>query len=148
MRFHAVLQLHGKTATGISVPAEVVERLGSGKRPAVRVTFNDFTYRTTVAPMGGEFLVPVSAQIRESAGVTAGDALDIEIELDTEPREIPMPPDLAEALVGEAEAARTFDGLSVSNKKRIIFPIEEAKTPETRKRRIEKAVATLRDGRV
>ena len=76
MRFRAIIQLSGKTSTGISVPSEVVEGLGSGKRPAVRVTLNGYIYRSTVAPMGGEFLIPISAENRERAGVKAGDEVD------------------------------------------------------------------------
>jgi hypothetical protein len=85
MRFRAIVHLNGKTATGIPVPPEVVESLGSSKRSPVRVTINGHTYRSTVAPMCGEFLLPVSAEHRRSAGVEAGDEVDVEIELDNEP---------------------------------------------------------------
>src|SRR5436190_8407345 len=91
MKFNAVVLLSGKTATGISVPPTVVESLGSSKRPPVRVTINGYTYRSTVAPMGGEFMLPVSGEIRKSAGVGAGDEVDVDIELDTEPRELNVP---------------------------------------------------------
>lgn len=94
MRFRAIILLGGKTATGIRVPAEVVERLGSSKRPPVRVTINGHIYRSTVAPMGGKFMLPLSAENRERVGVKAGDEVDVEIELDTEPREVTVPPDL------------------------------------------------------
>ena len=148
MRFHSSIRLSGKTATGIPVPAEVVESLASGKRPSVRVTLNGYTYRSTVAPMGGEFMLPVSAEVRESAGVAAGDEVDVDIELDTEPREVTIPSDLADALDGNAEARQFFGGLSYSNKRRVVLSIEEAKTAETRQRRIESAIAKLREGRV
>lgn len=148
MRFRASIQLNGRTATGIRVPEEVVERLGAGKRPAVHVTINGFTYRSTVAPMGGAFMLPVSAEVRESAGVAAGDEVDVEIALDSEPREVSVPSDFAAALDVDAAARRFFDGLSYSNKRRFVLSVEEAKTPETRQRRIAKAVDTLREGRV
>ena len=148
MKFRSSIQLSGKTATGISVPAEVVEKLGSGKRPPVRVTINGYTYRSTVAPMGGQFMLPLSADVRESAGVAAGDEVDVDIEADTAPREVTVPPDFMEALNGDADARRFFDGLSYSNKQRIVLSIEGAKTAETRLRRIDKAMSDLREGRI
>ena len=147
MRFRATILLGGKTATGLRVPDEVVAGLGSGKRPAVRVTINGHTYRTTVAPRGAEYLVPVSAENRERAGVAAGDEVDVDIELDTEPREVTVPPDFAAALDRDPAARRFFDGLSYSQKQWFVLGVEEAKTAETRQRRIDKAVARLREGR-
>lgn len=147
MRFRTVVTLDGKTATGMRVPPEVVERLGAGKRPAVRVTINGYTYRSTVAVMGGEFLLPVAAEVRAGAGVSAGDEVEVEIELDDAPREVVVPADVAEALARDAEARRFFDGLSYSNKRRLILAIEQAKTAETRSRRIAKTVEQLREGR-
>jgi bacteriocin resistance YdeI/OmpD-like protein/uncharacterized protein DUF1905 len=148
MRFHATVLLSGRTATGIPVPPAVVEGLGGSRRPAVRVTIGDHTYRSTVAPMGGRFMLPVSAEVRQLAGVVAGDDVDVDIELDTEPREVTVPPDLVEALDGDAAARRFFDGLSYSNRQRLVLSIDQAKTPETRQRRIARAVSTLREGRV
>lgn len=147
MRFRSTVQLNGKTATGIPVPAEVVEGLGSGKRPPVRVTINQYTYRSTVASVRGEFMLGVSAEVRQGAGIAAGDEVDVDIELDTEPREVTVPPDLAEALDRDADAMRLFDGLSYSKKQRIVNPIEQARTAETRQRRIAKAIGELREGR-
>jgi hypothetical protein len=147
MRFRATVLLGGKTATGLRVPDEVVAGLGSGKRPAVRVTINGHTYRTTVAPRGDAYLVPVSAENRELAGVAAGDEVDVDIELDTEPREVTVPPDFADALGRDSDARRFFDGLSYSQKQWFVLGIEEAKTAETRQRRIDKAVGRLREGR-
>jgi hypothetical protein len=148
MRFRSVILLSGKTATGIRVPPEVVEQLGPGKRPAVLVTIRNYTYRSTVAAMGGEFMLPVSAEVREHAGVAAGDDVDVELELDTAPREVSVPDDFARALAGEPAAQRFFDGLSYSNQRRHVLAVEGARTPETRERRIAKAVATLREGRL
>ena len=148
MRFRATIQLNGKTATGIGVPEDIVASLGQGKRPPVRITINGHTYRSTVAPMGGEFMLPVSAEIRASAGVAAGDEVDVEIELDNEPREVTVPPDFADALDRDADARRFFDGLSFSNKRRLVLSIEEAKTAETRQRRVAKTAAMLHEGRI
>lgn len=147
MRFHSIVQLGGKTATGIPVPEDVVASLGSSKRPSVRVTINDYTYRSTVASLGGQFMLPISAENRTGAGVVAGDEVDVDIELDTEPREVRVPPDLAEALDRDADAKRCFDGLSYSQKQRHVLPIEQAKTTETRQRRIAKALSMLREVR-
>ena len=148
MRFRGKILLGGKTATGIRVPDEVVASLGPSKRPAVRVTIESYTYRNSVASMGGDFMLPVSAEVRENAGVVAGDEVDVDIELDTEPREVSLPPDFADATDREADARRFFDGLSHSNKRRLLIPIEEAKTAETRERRIAKTVTMLREGRI
>ncbi len=147
MRFRAIIELHGKTATGIHVPAEVVESLGPSKRPPVRVTINGHTYRSSVALMGGVFMVGVSAESRASAAVAAGDEVEVDIDLDTEPREVTVPPDFADALDRDADARRFFDGLSYSNKRRVVLSIEGAKSAETRQRRIGTAVGLLREGR-
>lgn len=147
MIFRATVEAHGKTATGIRVPDEVVASLGTSKRPAVRVTISGHTYRSTVAVMGGQFMVGVSAENRTSAGVVAGDEVNVEMELDTEPREVIVPSDLREALDRVDEARLFFDGLSYSHKRRYVMSIEDAKTAQTRQRRIEKAVSMLRERR-
>jgi hypothetical protein len=147
MRFQATVLLNGKTATGIEVPPEVVEGLGSGRKPPVRVTIGGHTYRTTVAPRGERFLISVSAENREQAGVSAGDEVQVEVVLDTEPREVTVPSELAAALAKDANAKRFFDGLSYSQKQGYVLPIEQAKTAETRERRIAKAVGMLQEGR-
>ena len=147
MKFRGSIELAGKTATGIEVPAAVVAKLGSSKKPAVRVTIKRYTYRSTVATMGGRFMLPISAQVREAAGVKAGDQIDVDVELDTAPREVTVPTDFARALARDAAARRFFEGLSFSNKQRIVISIEAAKAPETRERRIVKAVSGLREGR-
>ncbi len=144
MRFRTVLETSGKTATGIRVPPEVVDELGAGKRPAVNVTINDYTWRTSVAVMDGAFMVGVSAQARERAGVVGGEEVDVDIELDTEAREVVIPEDLAQALSQDAAAAAAFEAASYSNKRRLIIPIDDAKTPETRQRRIQKTIDGLR----
>jgi hypothetical protein len=147
MRFRTTILSAGKTATGIHIPDEIVAGLGSGKKPAVKVTINGYTYRSTVASRGDRFLVGVSAENRAGAGVAAGDEVDVVIELDTEPREVTVPPDLELALRGEADARRFFEGLSYSKQSWFVASVEGAKSPETRQRRIDKAVELLREGR-
>jgi hypothetical protein len=148
MKFRASIELASKTATGIEVPAAVVAKLGSSKKPAVRVTIKGYTYRSTVASMGGRFMLPISAQVREAAGVAASEKVDVDVELDTAPREVRVPADFARVLRHDAAAKRFFEALSFSNKQRIVISIEAAKTPETRDRRIAKAASSLREGRV
>ena len=137
----------GKSATGLQVPPEVVEQLGSGKRPAVCVTLRGHTYRSTIAPMGGVYMLPVSAEIRGITGLTGGDPVDVDVELDTAPREVTVPADLAAALETEPEASSFFQGLSYSNKQRLVLAIEQARTAETRRRRILQSVQALREKR-
>jgi hypothetical protein len=114
MRFRATIQLQGKTATGIPVPADVVGRLGKGKRPPVRVTVGGHTYRSTVAAYGDVFMLPLSAENREASGAAAGDEVDVDVKLDTEPRTVEVPADFSDALSAEPEAKRFFEGLSYS----------------------------------
>jgi hypothetical protein len=147
VRFRTTVEQAGKTATGIEVPPTVVEGLGAGKRPPVRVTINGFTYRSTIASMDGRFMVGVSAQNRAGAKVAGGDVVDVDIELDTAPRMVELPKDFAAALKKDAKARNTFDGLSPSNKGWHVSSIEGAKTEETRQRRIAKSVAALREGK-
>ena len=144
VRFHATIEQSGKTATGIRVPPEVVDALGAGKRPAVQVTINGYTYRTTVGVMGGAFMLPLSAENRQAAGVVAGEDIDAQLELDTAPREVVVPPDLLAALEQNAEAQDSFKALSYSAKRRHVLSVESAKTPETRQRRIDAVIASLR----
>lgn len=141
--FTAVLELAGKTATGIQVPDEAVEKLGAGKRPPVRVSLNGFIYRTTVAPMGGVFFIPVAREIREGAGLTAGETVQVEMQLDTEPRTVDVPADFQAALDAVPGAREKFDKLAYSHRKEHVRAIEDAKTPETRARRIAKAIEML-----
>lgn len=146
MRFITTVELGGKTATGMEVPAEVVEALASGKRPAVVVTVRTHTYRTTVAPMGGRYLLPLSAENRTSAGVAAGDDVEVDVELDTQPRVVSVPADLGAALDMDPVVRQTFDGMSYSHQLRHVLSVDGAKTAETRQRRIDKVVEALRDG--
>jgi hypothetical protein len=147
MRFRTVILAAGKTATGIVIPPEVVESLGAGRKPPIRVTIGAHTYRSTVASRGDRYLVGVSAENRAAAGVAAGDEVEVDIELDTEPREVAVPPDLAEALATEPDARSFYDALSYSQQQRLVLPIEQAKQPETRERRVAKALEMLRERR-
>jgi uncharacterized protein YdeI (YjbR/CyaY-like superfamily) len=113
----------------------------------VRATVAGHTYRSSVASMGGRFLLGVSAEVRRAANVAAGDEVDVALELDEEIREVVVPDDFAEALAAVPAARAFFDGLSYSQRRWFVLGIEEAKKPETRVRRIDKAVARLAEGR-
>lgn len=147
MKFHATIELGGKTATGFRVPDDVVESLGAGKRPAVTVRIGEHVYRSTVAVMDGLYMLPLSAENREAAGLAAGDDVEVEVALDTAPRVMAVPDDFAAALDAEPAARRTFDGLSYSLQRFHVESVTGAKTDETRQRRIAKSVTTLREGR-
>ena len=137
---------HAPVVHEVTAPrAGVVTRLGAGKRPPVRVTVGDHTYRTTVAPMSGAFWIPLAAEHREAAGVRAGEDVDVRIELDDAPREVTVPEDRAAAFDDAARA--TFDGLSYTHRKEWVRWVDEAKKPETRAARIEKTVESLREGK-
>lgn len=145
--FHTTLLQAGRTATGIHVPDDVVEALGAGRRPPVKVTINGFTFRSTVAVMGGDYMVGVSAENRASAGVKGGDEIDVDIELDTAPRTVDVPADLAAALDAQPKARQTFERLSPSMRGYHVSQVASARTDETRQRRIAKSVAALAEGR-
>jgi hypothetical protein len=145
MRFTTTVA--GTKVTGIEVPAEVIEALGKGKKPPVVVTLNGYTYRNTVAVMGGRYMVALSGKHREAAGVAGGDELEVDIVLDEQPRELEVPADFAAALDAEPKARTFFDGLSYSQRSWFVLGIEEAKKPETRANRITKAVERLASGR-
>jgi uncharacterized protein YdeI (YjbR/CyaY-like superfamily) len=146
-KFQTTLLAAGKTATGIEVPANVIEGFGSSKKPAVKVTINAYEYRSTVAVMAGKFMLPVSAEHRAGAKIAAGDTVNVTLELDAAPRVLDVPQDFLDALEVDVVAKTFFEDLSYSNKRRFVLSIEEAKTPETRARRIVKSVETLRAGK-
>ena len=145
MRFTATVELHGKTATGIEVPDEIVAGLGGGQRPPVVVTIGRHSYRTTAARMQGRYLIPLSAENREAAGVAAGEIVDVRIDLDDAPREVTLPEDLASAMTTSARG--TYESLSFTHRKEWVRWIEEAKKPETRAARIAKTVESLAEGK-
>ncbi len=137
MKFHPVIQLNGKTATGIEVPPGVITSLGQGRRPP----------RSTVGVMGGKSMLPVSADNRAAAGVAAGDEVEVDVVLDTAPREVTLPPEFAAALRADEAAQQAFQKLSYSQQQRHVLGITSAKTAETRERRIAGALAGLRQDR-
>jgi Bacteriocin-protection, YdeI or OmpD-Associated/Domain of unknown function (DUF1905) len=145
--FRTTILASGGTAAGIEVPPEAVESLGAGKRPPVVVTINGYSYRNTVAVMGGAYMIGVSNEHRAASGLKAGDEVDVVLVLDTAPRTVDLPADFATALDAEPAARATFDKLSPSNKGYHVSLIEGAKSEETRQRRIEKSIAALREGR-
>ncbi len=137
-----VMQAEGMNATGIVVPDEVVDKLGAGRKPKVSVTLKAYTYRSTVAVMGGKYMLPLAKEHRDAAGVKGGDKVEVSLELDTAPREVEVPKDFAAALK-KAGLTRDFAALAFTHRKEHVRAIEEAKAPETRTRRIEKAVAMV-----
>jgi len=143
--FRATVELGGKTATGIEVPADVVAALGSSKRPAVLVTIAGHSYRTTVASMGGRFLVPLNAENRAAAGVIAGGHVDVEIQLDTTTRVVTLPPDLDAALADDPAARKFFESLSFTQRKEWVRWIGAAKRTPIRTSRINQTIVALRD---
>ena len=147
MKFQTMLEASGRTATGFEVPPAVVEALGAGKHPKVTVTVNGFTYRSSIALMGGRYLIGVSADRRAAAGVQAGDPLDVELALDTAVRDVEVPEDLATALAAEPDAKAFWDGLSYSNKSWHVLQVTGAKKAETRDARVVKTVAAMRERR-
>jgi hypothetical protein len=138
-----VLKDQEKNATGLPVPAEAVAALGSGKKPRVKVTLNGYTYRTTVAVLGGVFMLSLSAENREAAGVKPGEVVEVTLELDTEPLTVTVPDDLAAALANVPGARAAFEALAYSARKEYVRQVESAKAQETRERRIAGIVAKL-----
>ena len=147
MRFRTTLESSGKQAAGFQVPDEVVDGLGGGRRPKVTVTINGYTWRTSIGIVDGRTMIGVPLDRRADAGVAAGDSMDVEVALDTAVREVVVPADFAVALASAPEAERFFAGLNYSERRWFVLGIEDAKTPETRARRIEKAVTRLGEGR-
>jgi hypothetical protein len=141
------LRATGGATTGFQVPDAFVEKLGGGGRPKVVVTVNSYEFRSSIARMGGEYWLGVSAARRAEAGVEAGQTYDLAIVLDTRERTIDVPEDLARALAADPAAQAFFDGLSFSNKRWHVEQILGAKTEATRERRVAKSVQMLGAGR-
>jgi hypothetical protein len=146
MKFTTTILGSGNKA-GIEVPEDVVSALGAGKRPPVVVTINGKSYRSSIAVMGGQNLIGVSTANREFTGVSAGDTVEVDVEVDTQPRIVEVPDDLAAALAAEPQAQSFYATLNYSAQRRYVEPVAEAKTDETRARRIAKVVADLKAGR-
>jgi hypothetical protein len=144
VRFSSTVLLGGKTATGLVVPDEVVEALGAGKKPPVTVTLGGHTYRSSIASRGGQYLIPLSAENREAAGVAAGDEVEVDVEVDTAPRQVEVPDDLAAALDADPALRQRFDGMSYSHQLQHVLAVTGAKAADTRARRVAAVVAAMR----
>jgi Bacteriocin-protection, YdeI or OmpD-Associated/Domain of unknown function (DUF1905) len=142
MKFSTTIFQDGNN-TGIEVPADVIAALDAGKRPAVVVNVNGYEYRSTVAPMGGKYLLPFSAERRRESGFNGGDAIDVELALDTAPRTVEVPADLRAALDASPTAAAAWEKLSYTYRKEHARSVLDAKKAETRTRRIAAVVAKL-----
>jgi hypothetical protein len=141
--FRATVRLSGLSATGIEVPAEAMAALGAGLRVPVVATIRGHRFRTTVGPYRGHVMLPVSAEVRAGAGISAGEKVEVSLELDDQPREVELPDDLASALDADAAAKAAFDALSYSGKRAHVLAVEGAKTPDTRQRRVSRVIETL-----
>jgi hypothetical protein len=147
MKLTAELQATGGNTTGFRVPDEFVAELGGGGRPKIVAAVNGYRWRTSIARMGGEYWLGVSAANRAGAGVTAGEVLEVEVTLDTAAREVEVPEDLARALAADPAAKAFWDGLSFSNKRYHVEQITGAKTDATRERRVAKSIRLLGSGK-
>jgi hypothetical protein len=134
----------GGNTAGFVVPDEVVEELGGGRKPKVVVTVGKHTWRSSIVNMGGQFMLGVSMANREAAGVAAGQTLDVDVELDTAPRTVEVPDDLAAELAGDDVASAAWATWSFTRQNEAARLLTEAKKPETRERRLEKVLAELR----
>jgi Bacteriocin-protection, YdeI or OmpD-Associated/Domain of unknown function (DUF1905) len=143
MEFTTELEATGGNTTGFVVDEAVVEALGGGRRPKVVATVNGHTWRTSIAAMGGRFLLGASAAVREAAGLTAGRTYTVGVEIDTAPRTVEVPADLAAALAQDPAAAAAWAGLSHSHRRQHAEAVAAAKKPDTRARRIASTIAKL-----
>ncbi|WP_369375125.1 YdeI/OmpD-associated family protein [Streptomyces sp. cg36] len=143
MKFTAKVIPSGN-ALGVEVPQEVIDGLGQGKRPPVVVAVNGHSWRTRIAAMRGQILIGISAANREASGIEAGEEIEVEVALDDEPQVVEPPADLAEALDADPALRAAYDRMAFSLKRKQVGEIESAKSPETRQRRIDKMVESLR----
>lgn len=143
MEFTTELQATGGTTTGFVVPDTVVEALGGGRRPKVAATVNGHTWRTSIAPMGGQSWLGASAAVRQAAGIAAGQVHTVVVELDTAPRTVEVPEDLASALAAHPEAAAAWARLSYSHQRQHADAVAAAKGADTRRRRIDATITKL-----
>jgi hypothetical protein len=144
-KFNTIVKSEGKNAAGIVVPPEIVEALGSGRNPKVKVSVNGYTFRGTVQVSNGQFMISFSSDKREASGVKGGDQVEVTLELDTEPRTVEVPEDLRAALSAKAGAMKAFEGLAYSRRKEFVRQVTEAKAQETRARRIASIIAQVGD---
>jgi hypothetical protein len=132
--------------TGIEIPESIIVQFNAGKRPPVIVTLNGYSYRSTVAVMGGKFLIPLSKEHREAAGVKGGQEVQVTLEHDTKPRIVDIPADLKHILDSNEKCRVAFEKLPPSGKKEVVRHIESAKTAATRQSRIARVIASLEKG--
>ena len=142
-KFTTTILTAGKTATGICIPDQIIESFNAGKKPPIKITLNGFAYRSRVAVMGGKYMVGVSADVRAASGVKGGDTLTIEIELDNEERKVELPDDFKKLLDKNLNAKKFFQALSYSKQKNYVTLIDQAKTEETRQKRMDKSISDL-----
>jgi hypothetical protein len=147
MKLHAELQATGGNTTGFQIPDDLMAALGGGGRPKVKLTVKGHEFRTSIARMGGSYWLGVSSERRAEAGLTAGEMLDVDIELDTAERTLDVPDDLALALAAAPTAKAYWDALSYSNRRWHVLQVTGAKAAETRARRVARAVEMLGEGR-
>jgi hypothetical protein len=146
LKWTATLEPRGPAAAVI-LDDEQVAAVGEGaKRFPVVARVNGYEWRTTVTRMSGEFLLGLNREVREGAGVEAGDSVDVEVELDTAPREVEVPEALASALAEDAAASNRWESLSYTHRKEYARWVTEAKRDETRDRRVTRAIEMLRQG--
>jgi Bacteriocin-protection, YdeI or OmpD-Associated/Domain of unknown function (DUF1905) len=146
IRFRARLQPRGPAAAVVLDDAQVAEVGEGARRFPVVATVNGYAWRTSVARMGGEFLVGLSREVRQGAGVQAGDEVDVTIELDSAPRDVEVPEALAAALAADPSAKAAFEGMAFTHRKEYARWVAEAKRDETRQRRVQQAVEMIRAG--
>lgn len=143
MKFTSSVWANKDGNTGIVVPNHVIEELGGGNHPKVEVTLNGFTYRSSIAKMGDQFLIPVSKARRAEGKLEVDIPYEIEIKLDTAPRTVDVPGELTAHFETDTNARAKWDAMSYSNQLRLVIPINNAKKPETRQRNIDKVIAQL-----
>jgi len=147
LTFQTTLQKRGPAAA-VVLDNDQVNAIGEGaRRFPVLATVNGYTWQTSVARMGGEFLVGLNREVREGAGAQAGDSVEVTLELDTAPREVDVPEALAAALDRDPAAKAAFDGLAFTHRKEFARWVAEAKREETRERRVAQAIEMLREGK-
>ncbi|HLX48205.1 MAG TPA: YdeI/OmpD-associated family protein [Streptosporangiaceae bacterium] len=147
IQFRAQLQPRGPAAAVVLDDAQVAAVGEGAKRFPVVATVNGYTWRTSVARMGGEFLLGLNREVRESAGAQAGDEVEVRLELDAAPREVEVPEALAAALAADPRARASFEGMAFTHRKEYARWITEAKREETRQRRVQQAVEMIRAGK-
>jgi hypothetical protein len=140
------LEPRGPAAAVVLDDAQVAEVGEGARRFPVVATVNGYTWRTSVARMGGEFLVGLNREVRQGAGVEAGDEVDVALELDSAPREVEVPTALATALAGDPQAKAAFESMAFTHRKEYARWVAEAKREETRQRRVQQALDMIRAG--